>query len=65
MTIKYPEVQVNLSGQNGNAFAILGAVSKAMRRAGLKKEAEDFYQEATSSDYDHLLQTAMKTVDVS
>ena len=28
--VKYPEVQVQLSGRDGNAFVILGSVSKEM-----------------------------------
>jgi len=64
MNIKYPNVEVQLSGEDGNAFAILGRVKKAMRRAGISKEECDAYQaEATSGDYDHLLQTTMRWVD--
>ena len=55
---------VKLVGTDGNAFAILGKVSKALKRAGLEKEAKEFMKEATSGDYNHLLQTAMKYVEV-
>lgn len=55
---------VKLVGTDGNAFAIIGRVSKALKRAGLRKEAEEFVKEATSGDYNHLLQTAMKYVEV-
>jgi hypothetical protein len=58
-----PEVQ--LVGTDGNAFAILGKVNKALKAAGMNDEAKAFMAEATSGDYDHLLQTAMKYVDVS
>lgn len=59
------DVQVQLSGQDGNAFAILGAVTKAMRKAGATKlECSEFYAEATTGGYDHLLRTAMRWVDV-
>ena len=63
--VKYPEVRVELLGHNGNAFNILGRVQLALRRAG-KDEAEvdTFVAEATSGDYDHLLQTVMRWVDV-
>ena len=65
MTLKYPEVSVQLTGRDGNAFAILGAVTKAMREAGVDKDARDaFIAEATGGDYDHLLATAMNWVDV-
>jgi hypothetical protein len=66
MTVKYPEIEVQLSGEDGNAFAIMGAVSKALRRAGVSKEERDaYYAESTSGDYDHLLQTAMRWVTVA
>ena len=64
MSVKYPEVKtVELVGEDGNAFAILGRVMKAMRVAGLSKEVQDaYYKEATSGDYDHLLQTTLRWV---
>lgn len=62
---KYPQVKVKLVGEDGNAFFILGRVQGAMRKAGLTKEQiAEFIKEATSGDYDHLLATAMKWVDV-
>ncbi len=64
-TIKYPEIEVQLSGQDGNAFSILGNVTTALRRAGVSKEQRDaFFDEATSGDYTHLLATAMSWVTV-
>lgn len=63
---KYPKVRVQLTGRDGNAFAILGAVTGALRRAGVSKEERDAFQaEATSGDYDHLLATAMRWVEVA
>ena len=62
--VKYPEVEVKLVGEDGNAFSILGRVSKAMRRAGIDStEIKEFTDEAMSSDYNHLLQTVMKWVE--
>ena len=64
--VKYPHIEVELVGHDGNAFAILGRITAAMRRAGVSKDERDaFIAEATAGDYDHLLQTAMKWVDVS
>jgi hypothetical protein len=60
----YPHVEVQLSGRDGNAFAILGVVQGALRRQVGETEASVFYEEATSGDYDHLLQTAMRWVTV-
>jgi len=56
--------KVSLIGKDENAFAVLGEVSKALRKAGMDKEAEQFFKEATKGDYDHLLRTAMKYVDI-
>lgn len=66
MEVKYPEVKtVKLIGEDGNAYAILGRVVKAMKSAGLSKEVQDaYFAEATSGDYDHLLQTTLKWVKV-
>jgi hypothetical protein len=66
MDVRYPKIKVKLVGQDGNSFAILGAVIKAMRAAGLNTtQVKEFTDEATSGDYDHLLQTAMRFVNVS
>ena len=63
--VKYPEIEVDLVGQDGNAFVVLGTVSRAMRRAGVSsEEINSFYDEATSGDYDHLLSTCMEWVTV-
>lgn len=58
------DVSVKLIGEDGNAYAILGKVSKALRRAGYKQEAEDYLKEATSGDYDNLLKVTMDYVEV-
>tara|TARA_R110000803_G_scaffold97351_1_gene165503 strand:+ start:425 stop:625 length:201 start_codon:yes stop_codon:yes gene_type:complete len=60
---KFPEVEVPLTGEDGNAYFILGRVTKAMKKAGIAKADIDAYkEEATKGDYDHLLQTTMATV---
>jgi len=50
---------------DGNAFSILGACSKAMKRAGRYDEWSEFHTEATAGDYDHLLRTVMEWFDVA
>lgn len=63
--IKFPEVHVRLSGRDGNAFSILSRVQREMRRAGIPEEViERFVDEATSGDYNHLVATCMRWVDV-
>jgi len=57
--------EVKLIGEDGNAFYILGAVQKALRKADYDKEKIDaIMEEMRESDYDHLLQTAMKHCEV-
>jgi hypothetical protein len=62
---KYPNVTVKLSDRDGNAFAILGRVRRELRNAKVPLEAiEEFTKEATSGDYDNVIQTSMKWVNV-
>lgn len=64
--VKYPDIEVQLTGTDGNAFAIIGKVAKALRRAGVSKEVEEqFIDEATAGDYNHVIATAMRWVEVS
>ena len=64
--VKYPEVEVELTGTDGNAFAIIGAVQKETRRAVGYDEAASYVAEAYEcQSYDALLQHAMRTVNVS
>jgi len=58
------KITVKLIGEDGNAFHILEKVKKALERNGQEEDAEKFMEEAMSSDYDHLLRTAMKYVDM-
>lgn len=64
MLPKYPDIEVELTGTDGNAFAILAKVRTSMRKNGVPKEEIDkFSDEATSGNYDHLLQTVLAWVD--
>ena len=50
--IKYPDITVNIIGQNGNAFCILGICKRAMERAKLPQtEIDSFMSEAMSGGY--------------
>jgi len=63
---KYPEIEVELIGQDGNAYAIMGTIQTALRKANVSKEEIDEYlKESMSGDYNHLLRTAMAWVSVS
>lgn len=62
---KYPHVEVQLTGEDGNAYDIMGRVQHAMRRAGIDRmEMKAYVEEATSGDYDNLLRVTMKWVTV-
>jgi hypothetical protein len=52
----------NLSGPDGNAYVILGRVSKMLDEAGHGDLVETFHAEATSGNYEHLLKTCKKYV---
>jgi hypothetical protein len=57
---------VRLTGTDGNVFAIIGTVSKTLKRAGLATEAKEFTEKAFSSEsYDAVLRLAMTYCDVS
>ena len=61
MPPKYPNITVQLTGHDSNAFMILGLCRRAAKEAGLsQQEINAFYQEATGGDHDHLIQTAMR-----
>lgn len=65
MEPRFPEITVILTGEDGNAFSIIGRCRKAARRAGVSKEDIDvFTSEAKSGNYDNVLQTAMRWFDV-
>jgi len=62
---RYPNAVVVLSESDGNAFAILSRVSRALRKAGAEPdELEAFRKEAMSGDYNALLATCMRWVEV-
>ncbi len=65
MTPKHPDITVTLTGQDGNAFAVLGRCREAARDAGLSEdEIANFMDEAMAGNYDHLLQTAMRWFEI-
>jgi hypothetical protein len=71
---RYPDVEVQLTGEDGNAFAVLGNVQRELRAyfredgwttGEAMKEINAFQDEAMSGDYDHLLRTCMGWVSVA
>lgn len=63
--VRYPTVVAQLSGGDGNVFAVIGRVTQAMRRAFVSKdEISAFRSEVMKSEsYDHALACCMKWVD--
>jgi len=60
---KYPDVKVTI--YDGNAMKILSKCKNAARRAGLSDtEVDQYLQEATSGNYQKLLQTSFEWFDV-
>jgi hypothetical protein len=60
-TVKYPDIHVQLTGKDGNAFFILGRCQGAARKAGIPDDQiKAFMAEASAGDYDHLLATCMR-----
>jgi hypothetical protein len=65
MEIRYPNIRVTLSDQDRNVFSVLGHVKYALKLDGVsQQDIEAFVDEATKGDYDHLLRTAMRWVDL-
>jgi len=63
---KYENIEVQLVGLDGNAFSILGRVIKDLKDADIPQaEIDEFIDEATQGDYDNLLTTVAKWVNVS
>ena len=57
--------KVELIGNDGNAFAILGRCNRAAKRAGWTSDSlARFQQDAMSGDYDHLLTVVLEHFEV-
>lgn len=63
MTPKTP-IKVELIGQDGNVFAIIGRVSKALKRAGFVAEAKEYTSRVMScGSYDEALAITLEYVE--
>lgn len=62
---KYPNIKAKLIGQDGNAYAIIGTVKQALRKANVpQNDIDEFVVEAMSGDYNNVIVTALKWVTV-
>jgi hypothetical protein len=58
-------VTVKLIGTNGNVFAIIGAISKALKNAGQTDKANEFTKRAfNAQSYDDVLCLAMEYCEI-
>lgn len=57
-------MKYNLVGVDGNAFAVMAYVLKAMKECKMSKEEQSDYQtKAMSGDYDNLLAVSIEMID--
>lgn len=64
LTPKYPGINVQLSGMDGNAVAIMIAVRRALAKDHVPQhEIDQFTREASNGDYDHVIRTACAWVN--
>ena len=57
-------MKYDLVGVDGNAFAVMGYVLKAMRECKMSKEKQSDYQtKAMSGDYNNLLAVSVEMID--
>lgn len=62
---KKPKIDSEELAENGNAFAIMSTVAKALREAGADREyINKYHKESMAGDYDNLLRVVMEYVDV-
>lgn len=66
MTETKTKIEVQLTGTDGNVFALLGKVGKALRRGGFPElEKELTSRVFAASSYDEALQLMMEYVEVT
>ena len=64
--MKYPNVEVQLSGEDGNAFIMVSRTRRALRKAGVPSgEIEQFTNEVTAGNYEDVIRVVGEWVDVS
>lgn len=52
-----------LTGEDGNAFAILGRAKRALEKAGQGHLVTEMTNKAIAGDYNHLLATVQEYID--
>jgi hypothetical protein len=64
--MKYPNIEVELTGNDGHAISVMMKVKRALRKGGVStEECEEYQKEALSGDYNNVLWVSMNWVDVT
>lgn len=63
-SMKRPQMSWEEFSSDGNAFAIIAKVRRALIKADMTDEAINFVDDATRGDYNNVLQTAMRYIDI-
>lgn len=66
-TPKYPDITAKLTDEDGNVYAIIGMVCKALYNGGVDRATVDQFRNAAfaAGSYDGVLQLCMEWVEVS
>jgi hypothetical protein len=59
-----PELIIELSGPTGNAYYILGATMQLLQSEGREDATANYLKEATSGNYEHLLEVTRRYVNL-
>ena len=57
-------VRVEMRGPSGNAWAVMGNVVAALRRAGKASLKDEYMKRAMSDDYENLLEVSGEYVNI-
>lgn len=58
-------MKYDLVGIDGNAFYIMGYVSKALKNTGHSDLIDEYREKAMSIDYNHLLMVSQEYIDIA
>lgn len=58
-------MKYSLCGVDGNAVAIMGYTSRALKREGLRDKVDEMHQRATIGDYDNLIAVCLEYIDMA
>lgn len=56
-------MKYDLVGVDGNAWAVMGYVGKALKNEGLGNMVDEYQKKAMSGDYDNLLRVSLEYLD--